>query len=249
MKISRIRDLTLISIDENRTMVIACDSCGSVGMKEGDFIKVPNFYVGKFTARVALMEVLSLGAKIVTVADAVCNEMEPTGRDIIMGIKNELEIAGIDQVALTGSTEENFKTTSTGLGVTVIGIADNNKLKVNNIKEDCLLISIGTPKIGNEIGLDKDEDIVDYSDLYSLLNNEDVYEIVPVGSKGILYEGELLAESNKIKLILEENININMKKSGGPVTVLIAAVSKKAMGSIMQMGNVHIIGRLEREMD
>jgi hypothetical protein len=35
MEVRKIRDLSLITLDEKRTMVIACDSCGGVGMKEG----------------------------------------------------------------------------------------------------------------------------------------------------------------------------------------------------------------------
>jgi hypothetical protein len=58
MDVLKIRDLTLIKIDSEKTMVIACDSCGSIGMKKYDVLKVPPFFTGKFTTKVALMEVL-----------------------------------------------------------------------------------------------------------------------------------------------------------------------------------------------
>ncbi|MBU5485605.1 alpha-ribazole-5-phosphate synthase [Clostridium sp. MSJ-11] len=247
MKINKIRDLTLVSIDSNKTMVIACDSCGSIGMKEGDALKVPSIFVGKLTLRVAMFEVLSSGANIVAITNAVCNEMEPTGKEIIKGIEEELECAGIDKIALNGSTEENFKTTSTALGITVVGIVDNANLKVNNIKEDCLLISIGMPKVGGEINLSsKDEDIADYDDLYKMLETQGVFEIVPVGSKGILYEGELLARNNNMNLNLVDNMSIDLHKTCGPATVLIAAVSHEAYENLKTMKRVRLIGKLNK---
>ncbi|KAJ50352.1 hypothetical protein BD780_000511 [Clostridium tetanomorphum] len=249
MKINKVRDLTLISIDENRTMVVACDSCGSIGIKEGDSLKIPNFYVGKFTVRVVLMEVLCSGAEVITVADAVCNEMNNTGKELIDGIKFELDMANINEVVLTGSTEENFKTTSTGLGVTAIGIVDNKKLKVNSISKECLLISIGIPKLGGELELDNDEDIADYKDLYKLLNTEGVYEIVPVGSKGILYEGELLTRNNGMQLILNPDININLKRTAGPATVLIAAVNNEVYNSLKDEKKINLIGEITKRED
>ncbi len=203
MKISKVRDLTLISLDEISTMVVACDSCGSIGMKSGDALKVPTFYVGKLAVRVPLLEVISAGAEVITVTDAVCNEMEPTGIEIINGIKEELKLAGIKDIVLTGSTEENFKSISTGVGVTVIGIAKNQDLKVNTITKDCTIISLGLPKVGEEIGLIEDLDIASYKEVRTLLKLEGTYEIVPVGSKGILYEVMELGKNNHMEFHLK----------------------------------------------
>lgn len=47
--------------------------------------------------------------------------------------KRWIKRAGIDEVVLTGSTEENFPSFSTGLGITVLGIVDNSVIKVNNV--------------------------------------------------------------------------------------------------------------------
>lgn len=245
MKIDKVRDLTLVDIEKNKTMVIACDSSGSIGMKEGDVFKVPTAIVGKFALRVALMEVLASGAEVISITNAVCNEMEPTGREIIKGIEEELHQAGISSVALNGSTEENFKTSSTGIGITVVGIA-NNSLRVNNVKEEAMVVSIGIPKVGGEINLNKkDEDIADYSDLYKLLAHNEVYEIVPVGSKGVLYEGELLAKNNDMELTLVDDIHIDLHKTCGPATVLIAALSEDAYEELKLMKRMKLIGKLK----
>ncbi|MBK5242658.1 AIR synthase related protein [Clostridium sp.] len=244
MEVSKVRDLTLIKIDKNKTMVVACDSCGSVGMKEGDSLKVNPFYTGKYTARAALLEVLCTGAEIVTVVDAICNEMKSTGEKIIRGIEEELNAAGISRVVLTGSTEENFPTVSTALGITVIGIAETKVLKVNSVKDNSIVVSIGLPKVGEEVKVNNDEDIVHYSDIEILLNTKDVYEIIPVGSKGILNEACQLAKNNGMKLKIEENINVDIMKSAGPSTVIIAAVSDKVMDNIKHLRNFNIIGSI-----
>jgi hypothetical protein len=245
MEVRKVRDLTLIKIDENKTMVIACDSCGSVGMKEGDALKVAPFYTGKYTARVALLEVLCTGAEVVTVVDAICNEMKNTGEEIIKGIEEELNEAGIKQVVLTGSTEENFPTVSTALGITVIGIMETHALKVNKVRENSRVVSIGLPKVGDEIKLNNDEDIVHYSDIEILLHTEGVYEIIPVGSKGILNEACDLAKFNGMKFEIEENIQVDINKSGGPSTAIIASISNEALENISQLRNFNIIGSMK----
>lgn len=249
MKISKVRDLTLIKLTEDKNLVVACDSCGGIGSKPEDVFKIPAFIMAKFTARVALMEVLCTGAEIVTITDAVCNEMEPTGREIIRGIKEELKEARINDITLNGSTEENFPTKATGLGITVVGIVDNDEMKVNNIKKDCLVISIGIPKVGKEINIEGyDEEIANYNHIYSLLKEEEAYEIVPVGSKGILYEAEELAKNNNYKLYLKEDkINIDIRKTAGPATVIIAAISKKVYKKLNNIKNINLLGEIKKE--
>lgn len=249
MRIDKIRDLTLIKLTEDKNLIVACDSCGGIGSKPKDVLKVPAFIVGKLTARVALMEVLCTGAEIVTITDAVCNEMEPTGREIIRGIKEELKEARIDNGILNGSTEENFPTKATGLGITTVGIVGNDKMKVNNIKKDCLVISIGIPKVGKEINIEGyDEEIANYNHIYSLLKEEEVYEIVPVGSKGILYEAEELAKSNNYKFYLKEDkVSIDIRKTAGPATVIIAAISKEIYKKLKGINNINVLGEIKRE--
>ncbi|AGK96214.1 hypothetical protein [Clostridium pasteurianum] len=245
MEVKKIRDLSLISIDENRIIVIACDSCGGIGMKEGDTFKVPTIYAARFTVRVAIMEVICSGAEIITITNAVCNEMNDTGMAVIKGIKEELMLAGINDMTLTGSTEENFKTISTGIGITAIGMVSKDKLKVNSVKEEAIIVSIGLPKVGHEISFVKDDEIIDYDTICKLQQSKDVYEIVPVGSKGIAYETEMLARNNGFKLKFKTELLVDTHKSGGPSTCVIAAVDLKKIDEIIKdFNNVSIIGYL-----
>lgn len=248
MSIEKIRDLTLVSLDSEKSLVISCDSSGSIGMKEKDVLKIPPFYVGKFTARVAIMEVMCAGGNIVTLTNALSCEMKPTGVEIIKGIKEELKSAKIDDISLTGSTEENFKTYSTGVGVTVIGVGKRNELKINNIKdkEGCIIISIGIPKVGDEIDIKNDREIVSYDSIKWILENDLSYEMVPVGSKGILYEAKLLCKNNNSRLKTNKDVRVDIYKSSGPSTCIIAAVKKKDLKSITShIDYINIIGELE----
>jgi hypothetical protein len=244
MEISKVRDLTLVEISDEKVLVIACDSCGSIGLKEKDVFKVPPYFTGRFTARVTMLEVMSTGAEIITLTNSVCSEMKPTGEEIIRGIKDELQAAGIPEIVLTGSTEENFTTYSTGLGVTAIGIANPKTIKVNQAGDGAVVV-IGLPKVGSGIDLEKDEEIVNYEQLKRLLGDPCVYEIVPCGSKGIQYEAETLAKENGLKFRLWENIDIDIKKSCGPATTVIAAVNSVIVSRLLeQFKNCNLIGYL-----
>jgi hypothetical protein len=248
MEVRKIRDLSLICLDKDTTLVVACDSCGGIGSKEGDILKVPPFYVGKFISRVPIMEVMCSGAEVITITNAVCNEMNNTGSDIIKGIRQEMLEADIAEAVLTGSTEENFKPISTALGVTVIGIAKNCTLRINSVAEEAVVISIGLPKVGGEIDFIKDNEIVTYEDIKRLLALKEVYEIVPVGSKGIAYEAEQLAAFNHMEISFDQFQKVDLHKSSGPSTCVIAAVSKEQYSRIVEandMKNINYIGKLK----
>ncbi|KAA8674763.1 AIR synthase related protein [Clostridium sp. HV4-5-A1G] len=245
MEIKKVRDLSLIKLDEIRTMVIACDSCGGIGIKKGDVFKVPPFYVGRYTARVVLLEVICSGAQVVTITNTICNEMDNTGVEIIKGIKEEIKYAGFRDVILTGSTEENFTTISTGLGVTAVGLAASEDLKVNNVKGEAVIICIGMPKVGDEVNLNGDREIINYETVYRLLQNDFVYEMVPVGSRGIAYEAEQLALCNNLKYHMKKDCGVDVKKSGGPETSVIAAVDSRGAEDILKnIQETHIVGYL-----
>lgn len=245
MKKQKYRDLTLISFSENKTMVIGCDSCGGVGLKENDVLKVAPYYVGRLTARVGILEVICTGAEVVTVVDAVCNEMESTGTEIIRGIEDELAQAGVDNVILTGSTEENFSTSSTALGLTVIGIVDKKDMRINRVEKNAVVLCIGVPKVGGEINLEYDSEIAGYSDIKNLLASEEVYELIPVGSKGILYEAQNIAEYYNLDLEIKEGTPVDIYKSAGTATCVLAVVKESLLEKIDFTENVSLIAVLK----
>ncbi len=242
VKVYRRRDITIVDISKEQSLILACDSCGGIGEKENDTLKVLPDLVGLLTARVVIMEVICTGAEIISLSNAVCNEMNATGQKIMAGVKKELAkakaegfiTADIDEGVLTGSTEENMVTTMTAIGITAIGVADKTKLKFSPCQSGDEVIVIGEPLVGNEV-LQEQDKMVSYSEIKSLLSHLDVREIVPVGSKGIAYEAKLLAEMNGIGFVETPTIEVDIMKSGGPCTCVVAVVAPECKSKMTRL--------------
>lgn len=221
----RFRDLTLVTTGKNDVLVIACDSLGGIGQKSNDLVKTTAEVVGRYTVRVPLMEVLAAGAVPFIVVNTLSVEMEPSGKKILTGIQQELIEAGLDQtVLITGSTEENIPTCQTALGVTVIGKAARNKLRLGKARAGDLVVCLGTPKVGEEV-LDGTPS-ADIPLVLRLSQLPWVREILPVGSRGILYEARLLAKGACSSLNLKPDPALDMEKSAGPSTCVLVAIGK-----------------------
>lgn len=85
-------------------------------------MRVDPFYVGFYTCRVAVMEVLCTGADVIAVSATIACELYPYGEKIINGVRECLSEIDIDTSILIGSTEENMRTSMTAIGVTVTGM-------------------------------------------------------------------------------------------------------------------------------
>lgn len=233
-RITQVRDLSVISLKGDQSLIIACDSGGAIGPKELDEIKVSNYILGRFITRVALLEVMAAGALPVLVCNALTVEMEPSGKEIISGIKAELDQLGLgNKIHLTGTTEENFRTRQSGIGITVIGLAKTENLRLNKAQPGDEILCFGYPKVGEEVELD-DPEIITGQTVLQLLTYQGVREIVPVGSKGILYEAGVLAENSNLKLELASQCKLPLKKSGGPATCLVAAINPEITAKLKE---------------
>lgn len=220
------RDVEVVQIDHNYSIVTACDSCGGIGLKENDVVKVSPYIVGRFTARVALMEVLSMNAIPKTMSVAISNEPSPTGEKIINGVVEELKAADLESVPMAISTEKNIETSQTALGITVIGLCKNENIRIAKSKSGDFVYCVGIPKVGNEINNFDDAHIAQVKDVKDLLKLKGVSDIVPIGSKGILVEVEMLCRNVHCKFIYEPEEHIDMHKSAGPSTCLIFTCSE-----------------------
>lgn len=231
----RYRDLTIIDLDEHKALVIACDSAGAIGPKEADVIKVSGYILGRFTSRVALMEVLAAGAWPCCVVNTLCVEPIPTGLDIQQGVADEIRVLGIDPATiLTGSTEKNIPTSQSGIGVTVIGVVHKQNLRIGRLRAGDALLLLGKPKVGNEVSL-YDPEIVNLETVRLLLSSEEVREMVPLGSRGIMAEAQDLAELYGLRIQWNElPPDLNLHKSCGPATCLLAAGNPVALKDLAQ---------------
>jgi len=223
--IERYRDLIII-YEKDVAYVISCDSLGAIGSKENDVLKVDEEIVGRATIKVALAEALCIGARPIVISDTLAVEMEPTGKRIIEAIKEELKENGLADLLLTGSTEENFPTSMTGIGITVVARAKLSDLKVRKAKEGMLVSLLGYPLVGSEVIASKD--VLQLKDYVAISQSKEIIEAIPVGSKGIAYELGILEEISGLKV--ERNIpsHIDIFKSGGPSSSCIIVHEKEA---------------------
>jgi hypothetical protein len=242
------RDVLLFELANSEIMVVGCDSSGGVGPKPLDKIKVNGYTLGKFTARAALMEVLAVGAKPVCVVDTLSVEPEPTGSEIIRGIRAEAEKAGLDpKWAVTGSTEKNFEVEQTGIGVTVIGTCKRSALRIGTSLPNDTVVALGIPCVGNEVvSAEKESKITDVTDIPKLQNLSFIHEVIPVGSTGIIHEIETLAHDSKLTFKLAEQHEIKVTESAGPATVILASLPDSKVADLKRTVNkpVNVIGTL-----
>ena len=234
MLVKKYRDLTLIDINEKQLLVISCDSSGGIGNKENDVIKTEPEIVGYFASQVSMMEIIAFGAKPISVIDTLSVEMEATGRRIVDGIREALKPLDLDiENIITGSTEENFPVTVTGMGITVIGLADKEDFIWPKTESGLLAVVVGVPKVGDEILRDT-SGIMNIEEILNLKKQSYIKEILPVGSKGILYELKEMADTNDLQYKLEENIKLDLYKSGGPSTCVIVSLKEEDIAKLKE---------------
>ena len=206
-------------------IVVSCDSCGGIGPKPLDRVRVDGYTVGRFTARVALMEALSVGAEPMCLANTLAVEPRPTGIQIIKGIRDEVKQAELDsRIIMMYSTEKNIPVRQTGLGVTVVGTASPKSLRIGRCRPGDAIVAIGLPHVGDEVvAAEKKRRIADTRDVRSLLSRHFVDEVIPVGSQGILHEVQTIAEDSNLQFTLRPHLDIDIRKSAGPATVILCA--------------------------
>ncbi len=220
----KIRDVLILPISAGKTLVIGCDSSGGIGPKQRDAVRVPAYVVGRFTSRVALMEVMTSGAIPAALVDTLCAEPDPVGIEVGRGIADELAEVGLTGlVEVTGSSEKNVPTEQTGVGITVIGVVRPSDLRYGRSTPGDEVICIGIPKVGWEVRLD-DPDITDLPLLKRLLALPGVHEVAPGGSRGIIHEARELAALGRFEVEIGESPGVDLCKSAGPATCLVASV-------------------------
>ena len=218
------RDVEVVFINQEQCLVAACDSCGAIGLKELDEHRVPWAITGRFTARVALLEVMSTGAVPQMMTIAISNEASPTGEGILEGVNEELASAGL-ALPMAISTEKNMTTKQTGLGISVIGVAEKNQLNVGTSKPGDDVFCLGLPKVGPEINNPDDLEVVQVKHMRILLGISGIHDIIPIGSKGIRSEAQQLASTVNCQFLVEPFCILDLDKSAGPSTCLVFSSS------------------------
>jgi len=236
----KFRDLTIVDIMPELRMVISCDSSGGIGNKEGDVVKVDPEIIGYFTTHVAMMELIAVGATPISIINTLGVEMDDTGQRIINGINRAIEPLNMkENIMITGSTEENIPICQTSMGITIIGLMDKTKWRIKKASKEDLILVLGIPKVGNELAQDMN-DVASLKLLLELIKNPRIKDALPVGSKGIAYEVEVMADTNDLRYELVNNPCIDLHKSAGPATCIIIAIDKDEYENLKNIVNIPV---------
>ncbi|NJD22305.1 MAG: hypothetical protein FIA82_06490 [Melioribacter sp.] len=249
-KTRSVRDLLVTELTENFWMVITCDSDGGIGPKKHDTVFSPAYDLGRLAARVPIMEMLSSGALPVLVVDTLCVEMDPVGKEIIRGVRDEVTEAGLNgDLVVTGSTEDNVVTYQTGVGVTAVGFVEKKDFRPGKSLIDDLVVCLGIPKSAPEHKVHYADNGIANTKLVKQLNAlEFIHDILPVGSKGIAHEFRELAKSAGFSPFCYDGINLDVTKSGGPSTCCIISLQKNRLDLLKDKIDkpITVIGELRK---
>lgn len=216
------RDCLVIPLGEEE-LVLACDSLGGIGPKEGDVLSVPLEISAQFTARVALAEVLAAGGDPIALSVTLSIEPHPWLEEARKGILRELESIGKDRIPLLFSSEKNVTSQATGLGVTVLGKRPRGE-GAPRLQEGTLY-ALGIPSCGATV-LTNVSAIADLKDILKIRDLLPGVPMLPVGSRGIFCEALHFIHGTPLALFLNPEPPFSLYTSCGPATVLLFASSE-----------------------
>ncbi len=220
------RDILLLDTGRGGVLASAVDSCGGIGNLPADSLRASPLLVGEFTARVALLEVLSVGARPVFASVAISSSPD-AAKPLLAGIQKTLG----NSLPLNISTEKNIPAPMTALGVTVTGLCKKEDLLIGRALKGDILYCAGLPLVGEE-ALEPDAALFEKKHLAALLSDPLVHSLLPVGSTGIAAESKILAAESGLVCALHKNPPIDLKKSAGPATCAVFAAAGPVLCSI-----------------
>jgi hypothetical protein len=240
LPVSNIRDLTVLGLDRERVLLIACDSVGSIGPKPQDRFPVSAVVVAHFAARVPLLEVMAAGGRPEVIIDTLSVEMNPTGAEMIAEIQRMADTIGLGPERITGSTEDNVPSVATGIGVTVIGSAARSELRPGTSQRGDLVLCLGAPTSApHDAVVMDDQRMVSFQTLGEVLEILGVHDALPVGSRGIGYEVEQLAASSNLVFEIEddpiEDARFDFAKTGGPASCVLLSLDVDSLDSVLSL--------------
>jgi hypothetical protein len=236
IRLETVRNLLVLRQGET-ALITAVDSCGGIGALACDALAADPGIVGAYTARTPLMEVLAAGAEPAFASVSVSNAPE-AARPILDGIRAAVGAS----LPLIVSTEKNMPTAMTAAGVTLTGTCSTKSLRLGGARSGDALYCVGLPFVGPEV-LENIGAMPGPSDIRALLRHPDVRAVLPVGSQGVAAEARVLALESGLTAKLDSGAGVDLEKSGGPSTCLIAAAAPGA-GDFGLPFSVTVIGRL-----
>ncbi len=242
---SKYGDLVIMKLKNGQAFVLANTSSGGIGPKKEDVVKLDGILLGRLMARTVLIKVLSSGAQPMVLVVNLSVEFFPTGSQIFQGIREEAyKIKALE--ILEGHTEENIKTNQTGIGITALGTCMEKELKIGKSLKNDLIVALGEPKVGYEVLKASARSIVMVEDVQKLSKMGVVHEIIPVGHAGIKGSLEMMQSISGYRYKIEPEMDVDIEKSAGPSTVVLATVEEENMEMLKKAVKKHVqvIGRI-----
>lgn len=229
----------LIILDE-MNLVLACDSAGGIGEKPCDEVFANIEMVSYYAAFVPIVEALCARSTPMVLVDTLCNEREPYGEKIIRGIKMAMSEAGMtSENAFTGSSEENFLTNMTGIGVTVLA----RGFDIRKAQKGDRVYAIGQALVGEELIKHRDR-AMSMSDYIYLKEQNYIHDIVPIGSKGAAHEiAEIESHSGLRAHIV--NHDFDYHKSGGPSAICLVTMNEDDFNKLNLKKDANLLAFME----
>jgi selenophosphate synthetase-related protein len=241
-------DVTILRVPTGHAIVVGSTSSGAIGPKVMDKVKVDGRVLGKFLARVALMDVTATGAFPLSLSVTLGVEKEPTGNEIIEGIKREARTIGLDpNQVIMENTEDNFETVQTGAGLTVIGFANEDELRLGKTCPGDLIVAIGKPKVGNEvIAAEARGEIADLKNVTQLSQKKYIHDIAAAGTLGIADEARIMAYAVGRQIKLAEMQGLDINKSAGPATVVLVTLDRERLEDLTSLMRkpINVVGEI-----
>ena len=241
-------DVSILKMPTGHAIVAGSTSSGAVGPKEFDKVKVDGQVLGKFLARVALMDVITTGAFPLLLSLTLGVEKQSTGATIAEGVSREARSIGLDpQQVLLENTEDNFQTVQTGAGLTVVGLANENELRLGKTLPGDLIVAVGRPKVGEEvIAAEARGEIADLRNVAQLCQCRYVHDISAVGGFGIASEAKMMAYGVGRQLKLWEKTGVDLNKSAGPATVVLVTIDRERLEDLTSLISkpINVIGEI-----
>ena len=241
-------DVSILKIPTGHAIVVGSTSSGAVGSKEMDKVKVEGRVLGKFLARVALMDVTATGAFPVLLSVTLGVEKEPTGNAILDGIRREARSIGLDpNQVLMENTEDNFETVQTGVGLTVVGFANETELRLGKTLPGDIVVAIGKPKVGDEVIVaEAHGEIADLKNVTQLSQRKYIHDIAPVGGFGIASEARMMAYGVGRQLKIYEIQGLDLNKSAGPATVILVTIDREKIEDLTSLipKPINVVGEI-----
>lgn len=200
-------------------LVITSDNSGAIGQKPQDVVFVPDEVTSYFSTRVVLLEQLACFAKPLEII-----LLNFTGQDAwqryVKGIEKLFLEVNFPLPQISGSTETNMPTLQSGFGITMIGKQQQPPIDFSQLH----WYSYGRPLVGEDL-LANSHQVANLKELVEALENHEIEQVVPVGSKGVRYELQQLGVAH---LDLSQ-MPYDVDASAGPSTIVLLAVTTEQM--------------------